>query len=104
MSQGELKNFGRPATLLYDESSVLYELTKKLSSAEKQTIREIVNQNIERLEKSQLTLDSSETYCSLESRSSSIQLAKKNESSEDESVTERKAIHKKKVVSYGATN
>ena len=83
---------------------MLYDLTKKLSSSEKQTIREIVNQNIERIEKSQLST-SSEMYMSFESRSSDrSSRTKKNGSSEDESVTEKKAIIQKKSVSYGSTN
>lgn len=54
LSEGELKNFGRPHALLYDETSVLCELTKKLSSVERQVIHDIVNASLERHEKSQL--------------------------------------------------
>ncbi len=45
MSEGEIKNFGKPIDLLLDETTVLYELTKKLSKQEKQTLFTIINQN-----------------------------------------------------------
>ncbi len=45
MSEGEIKNFGKPIDLLLDETSVLYELTRKLSKQEKQTLFTIINQN-----------------------------------------------------------
>jgi hypothetical protein len=45
LSEGEIKNFGKPIDLLLDETTVLYELTKKLSKQEKQTLFTIINQN-----------------------------------------------------------
>lgn len=43
MSEGKIINFDVPKTLLNDETSVLYELTKKLSPNEKKLIFEIAN-------------------------------------------------------------
>ncbi len=54
LSEGELKNFAKPHILLYDQVSVLYELTEKLSASEKQIIYEIVNKSIEKDERQQL--------------------------------------------------
>ncbi len=99
-----LKNFGRPHTLLYDEKSVLHELTKKLSSVEKQVIYDIVNANIERFEKAHLE----EKYVPLKSVGPSsgktIQSSATNsDCSSDEQ--EKKSILEKAtpVTSYGAT-
>lgn len=43
MSEGKIVDFDVPKILLNDETSVLYELTKKLSSNEKKLIFEIAN-------------------------------------------------------------
>jgi len=45
LSEGEIKNFGKPIDLLMDETSVLYELTKKLSSSERKTLIDIATKN-----------------------------------------------------------
>lgn len=45
LSEGKIKNFGKPIDLLMDESTVLFELTKKLSRSERQTLFDIVNKN-----------------------------------------------------------
>ncbi len=45
LGEGEIKNFGKPSDLLNDENSVLFELTKKLSKSERQTLLDIINQN-----------------------------------------------------------
>lgn len=58
LSEGEVKNFDKPSVLLSDETSVLFELTKKLSPNEKKFIFDIaygrtsLTDNLEILEKS----------------------------------------------------
>ena len=47
MSEGEIKNFGKPKDLLSDETSVLFELTKKLSPSERLNLFQIANQHAE---------------------------------------------------------
>lgn len=59
MSQGEVKNFGKPINLLMDETTILYELTEKLSKSEKQTLFNIISQNeFNRLKKIELNYKS----------------------------------------------
>lgn len=108
MSEGELKNYGRPHTLLYDETSVLYELTKKLSSVEKQVIHKIVNQNIEKFEKKQL--DMNYEYEDFKSQTTTITNTSSDEDTDKllipkdkEKSGEKKSIMRS-TVSYGATN
>lgn len=45
MSEGKVTNFGKPRDLLEDQSSVLYELTKKLSPNERKLIFELAGCN-----------------------------------------------------------
>ena len=58
LSEGEVKNFDKPSVLLSDESSILFDLTKKLSPNEKKFIFDIaygrtsLTDNLEILEKS----------------------------------------------------
>jgi len=47
LSEGEVKNFGKPKDLLADKTSILYELTEKLSKNERNMIQEIANGNID---------------------------------------------------------
>lgn len=47
MSEGEVKNFGKPKDLLADKTSILYELTEKLSKNERTMIQEIALGNID---------------------------------------------------------
>ncbi len=42
-----MKNFGKPKDLLADKTSILYELTEKLSKNERNMIQEIANGNID---------------------------------------------------------
>jgi hypothetical protein len=42
-----VKNFGKPKDLLADKTSILYELTEKLSKNERNMIQEIANGNID---------------------------------------------------------
>ena len=42
-----MKNFGKPKDLLADKTSILYELTEKLSKHERNMIQEIANGNID---------------------------------------------------------
>ena len=57
LSEGEIKNFGKPVELLVDESSILYELTNKLSKHEKQTLFDIISQNSANKAESSKTLE-----------------------------------------------
>lgn len=45
LGEGEIKNFGKPVDLLVDETSVLYELTNKLTKNEKHILFDIINRN-----------------------------------------------------------
>ena len=101
LSEGELKNFGRPHALLYDETSVLYDLTKKLSSVEKQVIHQIVNENVERYERMQVQ---DGKYENLKSRLVDFKATSSDDDDHSESgrAMEKVAIMQKPA-SYGST-
>ena len=73
--------------MLYDETSVLHELTRKLSAVERQVIYEIVDANMQRFEKGQRNTDK---YEKLKSLKAAAQFQATSTDNEEDSEYDRK--------------